>query len=403
MQTTTIQPEKIEGTPDRPRSGTQQPNATSIRPAIIGAGNAGFYGDETGVLRASATDPNQYAYVASQLRRGGITDFTKNVMLAGMYGEIGQGFGNPENQKAADDVFKAANLLMTEDSQAGEEMRKAYAITLWNILNKTADFELSMNETDFAREMEAAYDSGNASSLIAKIEADRDRIAGRASGRKIFQTINNAPYPGYFKSGAPGSRSPQDTYLFQSALNRVKSAASAFGKAKRLNDPGYDLGIKDIDTQQYVFFASPWDTARRSLLAIPSIDSGSGNTAAVLTAAQADKVETDKVLPGTGPYDIPATYAQLNSGSIFGTLNEAISRAIPSSSNPEIKDVLNQISKRQSANHQKDMSAAQARRARNETNTTLDQNGKDIGRRWVIEGALMWNIMHPTRNLQFIP
>jgi hypothetical protein len=261
-----------------------------------------------------------------------------------------------------------------------------------------------MNETDFAREMEAAYDSGNASSLTAKIEADKNRIAGRAAGRGIFVAMDRAPYPGYFKSGAPGSRTPQDTYLFQSALNRVKSAASAFGKAKRLNDPGYDLGIKDIDTQQYVFFASPWDTARRSLLAIPSIDSGSGNTAAVLTAEQANKVETDKVLPANvGPYDIPAAYAQLNSSLIFGTLNETIARAIPSSTNPEVKDVLNQISKRQSANHQKDMSAAQARRARNETNTALDQNGKDVGRRWVIEGALMWNVMHPTRNLQFIP
>jgi hypothetical protein len=403
MQTTTIQPEKIEGTPDRARTGTPPPNATSIRPAIIGAGSTGYYGDETGVLRASTADPNQYAHIAAELRRGKIIDFTKNVMLAGMYGEIGPGFTNADNKAAAENLFKAANLLMTEDSPAGKEMRKAYAISLWNILNKTADFQLSDNETDFAALMEDAYQTGDASRLLARIEADKNRIAGRAAGRNIFTAMKRSPYPGYFTTNQ-ATATPQETFLFQSALNRVKSAAVAYAKAKTLPNAGSALGIKDIDTQQYVFFASPWDTSRRSLLAIPSIDSGSGAGAAVLTKAQTDQLEANKQLP-TNPmaYDIPATFAQLNSSLIFGTLNEAMGRELPKSTNPQVKDALDDISKRQSANHVKDMSSAQARRARNETNTTLDQNGKDIGRRWVIEGALMWNVMHPTRNLIFVP
>jgi hypothetical protein len=399
----TLKADRPEGFSDRPRPTGPTPDAAKeIRPIILGAGNNGFEGNQSGIIDAANNDAAQYDALAGNLSMSSVTRFSKDMMLSGMYGDVGQGYGDKKNEEAAQNIFKASNLLMTEDSPAGKDLRAAYTRALFKMLGHTADFVPSNPDNDYVGWMEQVYNgSMSPDQLIAKIDSDLTAINGRARGGKIFQVIQKANVPGYFVGGRV-TNEPKDTHAFQSALNRAKSAIYAYSKAKRLADPTSDVGMRDIDSQQIVFFASPWQQSKRSLLAVPSIDGVGSARVTVVKKAESDLADGSNALPPVAyAYDLPAAFAQKKAGDIFAPLNEALSQNLQASNNPAVKDALAEITKRQEANHQPDMTANPLRRALKQDKTFLSANGKAVGRRWLIEGALMYNFLNPVRNLQF--
>ena len=399
-QMATIQPEKIEGMQDRSGSDKTKPS-TIIRPIIAGVGGKGFSGSNDGVLQASTTDPAQFNYIASQIKSNP-ERFAKSVMSAGLYAEGGGGFGNKDNEDAANAVFKAGNILMTEDSPSGEKVRAAYSGALWDMLQKSADFKLPfLDKASFILAMEKIYDDPTqAKPFLDKIKANEPSIAHNMKTQGQFKAILAASTPGYFKGSG---RDITDAWIYQTSLLRMKNAVKAYSLAKTSANTGSPIGMNPISGERYVFFASPFDVNQKSLLATPSVDNGLGNSAPVLSKEALAKLEEKGELPPAIPYDIPAAKLQYSASSIFNNLNEDLTQAMDESKTPEVKAAVQKISARQTANHQPDMSMAAERAGRDETNTRLDADGKIIGRRWVIEGALIYNILFPTRQTSEIP
>lgn len=408
-QLTTIQAEKPEGFADRsPGSGPRTPTPTSIRPVILGAGSRGFRGDNSGVMAASATDPTQFDYVASRIgNKANVTEFSKAVMQGGIYGEIGSGFGDAANADVANSMFKGANMLMLENSPAGTKMRKAYGRALREMLANSSAFVLSVPATGgggFDEMFERAYQTGDPGPILALL--NDPGLVSRFGSSKIFQGLFNSGYVDYFTGP---SSDPKNAKLYKSASLRLANAAKAIARAKSgaLTNPTHPLGMNPIGGEQYVFFASPFPSAttggEKSLLALPAVGSGhTSGSAQVLTKAQTETLRSTGQLPSAAAYDVPAAMLQLNSGAVFNDLGEQTAQAMNDSADPDVKQVISKITARQVANHKQDMSAAPARIG-TDTNTKLDNDGKEIGRRWFIEGALIYNLFYPVRNTTPIP
>lgn len=400
----TLKADRPEGFSDRPASGTKTPNPTSIRPVIMGAGGKGFYGDANGVVGAASSTPEQWAHLVMNIANpSAIAAYSKQVMSAGMYGETAGHFTDPANEAAAKKFTKAANRLMLENSPQGKAVRKAYGESFYNMLAKSGEINLAVGAGTFGEMLNTAFETGDPGPILRLVEGKNlTNILGRFGSSKLYQGINGSTTSGYFRSG----KSPQESYVFLTGIRRVKNLAKAIVAARSQTDAqkDSDIGMQPIGGDNYVFFATPWappDTLK-SLLAIPSVDDG-GRTgsggATILDKKQLEDLDNKGQLPtSANPYDIPAAYLLKHSPAIFGPLGETLTQELAASSDDEVKDIIAGITARQKANHRTDMTPAAERRGSPDNNTKLDADAQRVGRRWVTEGQILYNVLFPTRN-----